>query len=601
MGSATSAKKRQIQQLLDLIGEWGNSVPDTQDTQDSADIGQMVQELSKKLQSWKAAPPSKQTMLGALKDMVLKMDGKEVAKAKGKSGSASSLHQQSFYDALRQRQNEIKEGKGSSKPKPKGKGKGSSELPKFDFKRAFPDKVLISWQTMESSLEKGSCPVGDIVLCRDASQMLLFQEMVQLAGLSTKIIMIASALSGDPAVTGGTKCLVPVLGNLALKEAWISRLDGQQAEKYGVAPQKATPSTSLVEKEMVTLRVNVALDFVRQPVKNNLISDPTLALSIAGVKQYLTEAKTFRWTTSVNRMMSGYVTFDAGQLQSVLQRSGNGAVFFQRLASNQLAPPEVEWLPWDKSESHQDYLTRALSLAEKAGSFLAFRRGGGACIGVITPKLLHKDRHWSLYGVGPRAEPATVSSLLKDLGWEVKFRPNEPHRADQPWHFYGKLAEESQEREFSYDIPGSQGNQYLRIVMRHRHRKPEEDETISLRHRWWDSEAPSASEVPTTEMDVSPTLADTQEEDGKAGSTISPAKKKARSLGANGSQGASKEMPERGPGNFKILDLGGTGDCGYRCVAYGIAFWNHKEFKGKMDEEAQFRSKIVEIGAVLRG
>lgn len=144
----------------------------------------------------------------------------------------------------------------------------------------------------------------------------------------------------------------------------------------------------------------------------------------------------------------------------------------------------------------------------------------------------------------------------------------------------------SHRSEFSYDIPGSQGNQYLRIVMRHRHRKPEE---------------PSASDVPTTEMDVSPTLVDTQDEEGKAGSTISPAKKKARSLGVNGSQGASKEFPERGPGNFKILDLGGTGDCGYRCVAYGIAFWNHKEFKGKVDEEAQFRSKIVEIGAVLKG
>lgn len=62
-----------------------------------------------------------------------------------------------------------------------------------------------------------------------------------------------------------------------------------------------------------------------------------------------------------------------------------------------------------------------------------------------------------------------------------------------------------------------------------------------------------------------------------------------------------KGTSERGPGNFKILDLGGTGDCGYRCVAYGIAFWNHKEFKGKIAEEAQFRSKIVEIGAVLKG
>jgi len=45
LGSATTAKKRQIQQLLDLIGEWGNSVPDTQDTQDTVDIGKMALSL----------------------------------------------------------------------------------------------------------------------------------------------------------------------------------------------------------------------------------------------------------------------------------------------------------------------------------------------------------------------------------------------------------------------------------------------------------------------------------------------------------------------------------------------------------------------------
>lgn len=84
-------------------------------------------------------------------------------------------------------------------------------------------------------------------------------------------------------------------------------------------------------------------------------------------------------------------------------------------------------------------------MLKRLGHSLLSEEEAALAFGVITPKLLHKDRHWSLYGVGPRAGPATVSSLLKDLGWEVKFRPNEPHRADQPWHFYGKLAEESQE------------------------------------------------------------------------------------------------------------------------------------------------------------
>ena len=46
-----------------------------------------------------------------------------------------------FYNALRQRQEESKEGKGVWKQKSKSKGKGSgSDLPKFDFERAFPEK-----------------------------------------------------------------------------------------------------------------------------------------------------------------------------------------------------------------------------------------------------------------------------------------------------------------------------------------------------------------------------------------------------------------------------------------------------------------------------
>ena len=250
------------------------------------------------------------------------------------------------------------------------------------------------------------------ILCRDAAQMILFQEMVQVAEISTQIIMIAGAASGDPEVPGGVKSLIPYLGNLALKVACIARMDGKKTENQGVAPQEISPSTSLAEKEMVTLRVNVALDFVKEPEKNALISDPTVALSIAGVKQFLCEAKTFRWTTSVHRMMSGYVTLEAAQLQSVLKRSGCGAVFFQQLASAQATPPEVDWLVWEKSEPHLDYLARAQSIAEKAGSRLAFRRGGGACIGIVTPRLLHKDRRLSLYGIGSKA---TVSSLLKDL------------------------------------------------------------------------------------------------------------------------------------------------------------------------------------------
>lgn len=62
---------------------------------------------------------------------------------------------------------------------------------------------------------------------------------------------------------------------------------------------------------------------------------------------------------------------------------------------------------------------------------------------------------------------------------------------------------------------------------------------------------------------MSTTQEDTQEDGAKGdGSTLSPLKKKPRAVGASGSQGTSPAFPLRGPGNFRILDLGGTGDCG---------------------------------------
>ena len=254
---------------------------------------------------------------------------------------------------------------------------------------------------------------------------------------------------------------------------------------------------------------------------------------------------------------------------------GAALSFFSNLHRRKATPPEVDWLVWEKSEPHLDYLARAQSIAEKAGSYLAFRRGGGgACIGIVTPRLLHKDRRWSLYGIGSKA---TVASLLKDLGWEVKYRATEPFGADQPWQFYGKLSEESQVREHSYEIPGANGIQDLRIVMRFRRRKRDEDEVIVVKHRWWDGAAEDASAVQPTDMDVSTTQEDTQEDGAKGdGSTISPLKKKPRAVGASGSQATSpafhlRQLQNLGPGRH-----------------WRLWYWKNREFRTVPNSPEEF-------------
>lgn len=48
------------------------------------------------------------------------------------------------------------------------------------------------------------------------------------------------------------------------------------------------------------------------------------------------------------------------------------------------------------------------------------------------------------------------------------------------------------------------------------------------------------------------------------------------------------------------VDLGGNGDCGWRRIAYGLACANTKCWKCSASDEANFVSRIKEVGALLR-
>ena len=81
-----------------------------------------------------------------------------------------------------------------------------------------------------------------------------------------------------------------------------------------------------------------------------------------------------------------------------------------------------------------------------------------------------------------------------------------------------------------------------------------------------------------------------------AGSKTSPAKKKLRV--AKTLQGNFENQP--GPGNFPLVNLGGVGDCGWRTLAFGIAYVNSKNFTKDPEEEPRIKSRICEVGAILR-
>ena len=607
LGSATTARKRQVGQLAEMLKSWGDNLACTQDNTDDGLIAKTLEEMQSKLAAWEEAMPPKQVILDNLNKMVADLQGrrhqtkgkgKEVSQDSGASGSRSELHQQSFYEKMQQRQADSKvSGKGNKPPKAKNKGKGrGDDMPRFDIRRTFPGRDFCTWQTAQLALESGDLPRGRIIQCKDASQVLLFQDMSKVAGLSSDILLLTGYSPSDPVIPEGKRVLIPYLGNIALREAWIAMLDGSLPADVGTTPTKMEVAAKS-KKEVTTLRINAALDFIEQPAKNELIQRPALALSLAGVSSFLSEVKTFKWSTSIHRMVTGYISIESSMVEKVMSCSGKAGIFFQRLAS-QGNPPEVEWLAWPDKEPQQQYLERALGVAAEAKSFLAFRKGGGACIGVVRDKLLHKHRHWCLFGISGNQGPASVTALLESLDWEVLHRPSEPKGRQKPWIFFGRPNKETEASDFSFDVPdGDGGRRFLRIAIHHKKKKEESSEEISVRQSWWHATSDTIRFTPeiadtvmeVSSQEVSPTLKDCSQK----ASQNSPPKKKLRVQdGIDISLG--------GPGNWPLKDLGGSGDCGWRCLAYSLSCCNSKSWKESPLEEERLIKKIKEVGGLLR-
>ena len=554
-GAASTGRKRQVNQLVELLQQWGETYAETPASQDDDGVTAVIRELQGRITSWGNAPPSKAEVIEHLKKVVASLSGEAAAHCEGRSvkgktnkgskggakgdkgAGGSQLHQQSFYDALRARQQEPKNGKGKgSTKKNKGKGQGLEDLPKFDVRRAFPNKALCTWQTANRALENAEKPPNELVQCRDAAQILLFQDMAKIAGIKDEIILFSSSSDNDPDIPGAKKVLLPYLGNIALCGAVVAMLSGASPGELGTSPKKMDLKTPPL-KETTTLRVNAALDFIRRPLNDEILRNPALALKAAGIQNIVTEVRTFKWTTSQHRMLSGYISFETVHTDAVMGCSGVSGVFFQKLAIH-ASPPEVEWVTRVEGESHEVYLQRA----------------------------------------------------LEALDWNVRFRPTEPNGKNRPWLFYGRPKELGQTLDHSYEL---ENGKYIRIVVHH-WKKSEENELLDIKPGWWDPTAPFEVEINATVMDtqeegtaITPTLKDSDNE------KISPVKKRAKVA-------SSFDITKPGPGQWPLRDLGGCGDCGWRVLAYGLACANTKSWKESPSDEAKFIEKAREIGAILR-
>ena len=82
------------------------------------------------------------------------------------------------------------------------------------------------------------------------------------------------------------------------------------------------------------------------------------------------------------KVLEGYVRVDSKTLETTLKLSGRKGLFLTQLTKENPRPPQVEWVPLVSQESPKQYMARVQQMSSAQGRPMAFRKGGGNCLGL---------------------------------------------------------------------------------------------------------------------------------------------------------------------------------------------------------------------------
>ena len=642
-GSATTQRKKQVSEAVTKMEDILNGLLHTQKDNNEADeVESVLTDFRKIVESWDANKPTKADLKSQLEVMLGKLKS-NMAAGSSEQHAPQTSRRQSFYtefhkkaqEQLDERLNEKSAKQKANKGKGKGKGKGKSKdksdfnsLPKYDLRQAFPMMSISSWITVHRDIEDGKDPIGTAAICPDLATISEIQALSEAHSLTKEVLLIMKPDSKEVAevqVKGVKKALLPYQGNLALVEAIIATSTGNEPTFGGTTPVKAVAiNRSLKKENNVSLRVMVVKGILTNPDLEKMKSDPTFALHLLECNKELEELKTAGWTEQSEAFV-GYLEIDKDKAETILKLSGQGGVFISHLRKNVVEWPNVSWRLPEKDEGMKEYHARIWHHAKELDKPMAYRRGGGAALGIVMPESQDDNtvHSWTMSGIPASWGPVSVREWLEKQGWSV-MDCSQPRRRDRPWSFRGRNSDRFGTRAFAYEIQvENEKSVYVHITRWEKRRKADAEVTpLASSKLWWsknatydddpieddDTKEDELSITKTWPDKASATLIDStageenkQEEDdamtGKVkGAPVgnSPPKKRSKQekkpdidrvyTGAAG--------PEAKGVATMVVDTGGQGDCGWRALSYAIMGINspsmsEEQLMGRLDTLAK--------------
>eukprot|EP00438_Fugacium_kawagutii_P026558 Skav203816 [mRNA] locus=scaffold1236:457679:460578:- [translate_table: standard] len=395
------------------------------------------------------------------------------------------------------------------------------------------------------------------------------------------------------------------IGNLCYMQAVVGKLNGEKPslseDKIDTCEIKG-PET----KDIDTLRVNIPLAFQSNPgfLKHN----PEYAIRV--LDDTIEEAKTNKWKIEEDadgcEVLTGIVYCKKTNTNAILKKSGSKGVFVSRLAQDMVKKPSVSWIEKLEEEDLPTYFKRATSTAD--GAALSWRRGGRNALGFQVPEGSHQEATWALWGAPPFHGPLCIEEWLQSQGWTIASRPIPPRSSRGPWKFHGK--NKDKQDNYRYEATFEDRTRRLSIVPWKPSRKP--DAPCKVQEisgpRWFSST--NKYDISPTEAfvaQIAPTALDTPEKAEEEDEAMEAKDGKGEIRKADGKSGDSpdKKKPKiaklrggmLGPEGTQshTVELGGTGDCAWRSIAYQLMRMN---LKTDLNEERM--RQVPSMGRALR-
>ena len=196
-----------------------------------------------------------------------------------------------------------------------------------------------------------------------------------------------------------------------------------------------------------------------------------------------------------------------------------------------------------------------------------------------------------------------MKGWLTAQGWNVEGSPSEPRSRNGPWKIFAKHLHEPERDEHVYTMECSGKTKHITLVPWKPigKRAMQKDAESICRHKWYNENAEfTISPTLKFEPEIAPTVPDSSmepedEKNGKgkktaAGAIISPMKKMKVADECKVVGGV------QGPDGTRTLDLGGAGDCAWRCLAFQLAMTNCQWRKAV----SEIRPKVEQLSKALR-